>query len=299
MTTTADVIAEARDYLLTGQRDVLNQLQFGIDADDTTLTLKRDLVGVATNSTLSIGLEDIHVWKPAGASAGSTVDVLRAQSGSTGAAHDADDIIYVNTQYSPWRVLRAINSELEALSGTGLWRIRNVNLTYAAAQMGYDLTGTGSDFLDVWRVRMDTVGPEQDWPVLRRSEWRLDQHSDTTDFPSGRSLILYRGTTPGRTVKVSYKASFSPLSALADNVEATTGLNTEAMDLLAIGATIRLISGREIKRSSMEAQPEPRRADEVPAGAAMGAIRPMMALREQRLREERNRLRQRYPEQLG
>jgi hypothetical protein len=299
MTTTADVIAEARDYLLTGQRDVLNQLQTGIDADDIALTLKRDLKGVTTNGMLSIDLEDIHVWAPSGASAGSTVDVLRAQNGSTGAAHSADALVYVNTQYSPWRVLRAINEELKALSGAGLWRVKNVNLTYAATQMGYDLTGTGSDFLDVWRVRMDTVGPEQDWPLLRRDEWRLDQHSDTTDFPSGRSLVLYRGTTPGRTVKVSYKASFGQLSALADNVESVSGLHTEAMDLLAIGATIRLISGREIKRSSMEAQPEPRRADEVPAGAAMGAIRPMMALREQRLREERNRLHQRYPLGVG
>lgn len=295
MTTTAAVLARVRHRFQTGMRDTLNQLQTGVDSDDNALTLKHANVNASANTRLSVDLEDMHVLTVSGPSAGATVEVIRAQNGSAAANHSADALIYVNPQVSSFEILTAVNDELGALSSQGLYRIKTVELTYSATRMGYDLTSVGADLLDVWRVRMDDVGPERSWAALRREEWRLDQDANTTDFVSGRQLVLFKSTTPGRKVRVSYKATYGTLAAVADNVETVTGLHTEAIDLLALGAAIRLGAGRDIKRSFMEAQHEPRRGDEVPPGSATNALRPLLALREMRLNEERARLAQRYP----
>lgn len=292
MTTFSDSIEETRSHLLTGGAERLNQLQGAVLAGASTLQMKHPARGIAEGATLSIDLEEYYVLSVGGTS----VTVIPGFNGSTTAAHDADAIVRINSKFSNWKISKFINKTVEDLSADGLFQIKAVEFTYSPAVKAYNIDA--ADLIDVWRVKYDVPGPTQEWPELPKSAWLIDQDSNTTDFTDGKSLLLQAGGFPGHTVRVSYKASFAPLATVADDILGVSGIHTEAHKLLPLGAAIYLLGGREIKRTFMHRQEEPRRAEEVPVGGASQAVRPILAEYMQALRRERRRLRRRYPDQI-
>lgn len=294
MTTTADVLSSCRnDYLLTGLREQRNKLGAALDASATTVTLAYELSQIALGTKLSVDLEDLYVWE----TGSGTVTVTRGDFGSTAAAHADGALVSVNPRFSDAQIFRAINDELRALSASGLFRMSTVDVTYVASQDGYDLLGV-TDVLGVHQVRSKAIGVEREWPLVPRTLWEHQRDSDTSVFSSGQAVFIRSGLQPGFPVRVTYKAPFTALTSLTDDVTAVSGLHAEALDLLALGAGIRLTVGREVKRNFDESQGDTRRAQEVPPGANIGANRALTAWRMQRLAEERRRLAQRYPMQV-
>lgn len=291
MTTFSDSIEEARSHLLTGGTDRLNQLQSGVGVNATTLQMKHPAKGIAEGSTLNVDLEEYYVL----AVGGTTITVLPGFNGSTSTTHDADAIVRINSKFSNYKIGKFVNRAIEDLSADGLFRILSVEFIFNPTQYAYNINA--SNLLDVWRVKYDVPGPTQEWPDLPKSSWHLDQDADTTDFANGKSLLLKQGGYPGHKVRVSYKASFAPLVAVTDDVLAVAGVHTEAHKLIPIGAAIYLLTGREVKRTFTERQPEPRRQEEVPVGGASQAVNPLLAEYRKDLRRERRRLRRRFPDQ--
>lgn len=299
MTTFIDVIERTRNYLMTGQQDRTNILDLTIDSSTDTVQFRYELKSVVENAVISIDLEEMKVLSVSSTAAGSTATVVRGFSGSTAAAHTIGAIIRVSAQFTNFRIGQEINEELESLSSplSGLFRIESTDFTFTPSQMGYSLNVPG--LIDVWRVRYDVPGPSQEWPVFRRDSWYLDQDPDPTEFPDNVQLVLRKPAFPGHTVRVSYKSTFGgPLTTPAQDILTVTGLHTEAHNLLPLGAAISLTMGRDVKRSFMESQPEPRRSDEVGTSAGQLAMRPIIAKYQSDLDNEVNRLMQRYPEQM-
>lgn len=296
MTTFAEVIHRTRSRLMTTQREPINQLAATITSSDTTVTFSNQ-VNFHDGVRLSIGLEDLHVVSVA--SSGTSATVIRGVDGSTAAAHTAGDIVHINPVWTNYQISLGVNDELNSLSAptNGLFRIRSVDFDYDPSVAGYNLASL-EDYLDIWRVRYDTPGPTNDWPVIPRSMWRVDRAADTTDFASGTALILHQGGFPGQTVRVSYKASFDTLSTVADDVEAVSGLHAQAHDILSIGGALRLLSGLEAQRAYTTTQPDTRYAAEVPPRSATTALIPLVEQREERIREEQARLARAYPEAI-
>jgi len=299
MTTFLQAIEHTRQYLMTGQQDRTNVLQTAVNASIVTIQFTYELKSVVENSIISIDLEDMKVVATPSSAPGTSVTVIRGFNGSTPATHAINSIIRVSSQFSNWRIGTEINEELGDLSApdVGLYRIVPVEFDYNPAQQGYNLTAGG--LIDIWRVRFDVPGPQNDWPVLRRDEWYLDQDASLSEFPGGKQLVLRVPAFPGHTIRVSYKSSFGgPMTAVTDDVLSVTGLHDEAHDILSIGAALRLLMGRDVKRSFMESQPEPRRSDEVGTQASTAAMRALAAKYDQRIQSEVTRLAQRYPDQF-
>lgn len=296
MTTFAKVIARTRSRLMTTQREPVNVLATGIDADDTTLSFV-NAVTFHNGGRLSVGLEDMHVVTAA--TSGSSGEVIRAMNGSAAAAHAAGDLVHIHPTWSNWDIAQAVNDELHALSAptNGLFRIQSVDFDFQPAVQGYDLAGL-TDYLDIWRVRYRTSGPANDWPILSRSVWHVDRDADTADFASGTGLVLHAGGEAGQKVRVSYKATFDELTDVDDDVEAVAGLHAQAHDILSLGAAIRLLSGLEAQRAYSTTQADTRYAAEIPPRTAVSALVPLVEQREERIREEQSRLARSYPESL-
>ena len=123
----------------------------------------------------------------------------------------------------------------------------------------------------------------------------VERKAYVPDFPDGTALRLNRGGWPGYDVRVTYIAPYAPFVNLTDDVTATCGISAQAMDIPPIGAAVRMVAGREVKRNFTESQPDTRRAEEVPPGAVVGSSRGLMMLRQQRVAEEAARLRAQYP----
>ena len=93
---------------------------------------------------------------------------------------------------------------------------------------------------------------------------------------------------------MQYKTGFTALSAMSTALS-TVGLHSEGYDLPALGAALRLMSTRPVRREFIDEQGSSRRADEVPAGAISASMRDLRALRETRINAEAARLDQQYP----
>ena len=295
MTTLSDVLWRSRRRLMGQQREPINTLSAAIDADanDTSLTFTH-AIRFVEGSRLSIGLETVLVVSVSGGGTGA--EVIRAIDGSPLAAHSVGALVHVGPTWTNFDLFGAINDELADLSSpvNGLFRIQSTDFDFIPSQAGYNLSGL-TDFLDIWRVRYDSPGPSNHWQPIPRSGWRLDRAADTTEFASGVQLVIMGGGAPGHKIRVSYKATFDPLAAEADDVLAVSGLHTEAHDILSLGAAMRLIGGSEAQRAYTTTQADPRRGDEAPANAHVRAMQAFAQLREERIRDEAARLATKYP----
>lgn len=287
--TTSDLIAATRRHLMASGRESLNRLTGTITNVATTLTFDFAAGQIAPGGLIAIDLEVLYVWSIAG----QVATVQRGMFGSTGAAHTAGALIYVNPVVTDFTIFSALNNELASISSpTMLYQAKNVTIT-ATSAASYDLA---ADALRVLAVQYNALGGSADWPILHR--WDMLPNQATTSFASGVALRLYEAPAPGRTIRVTYAAALGTLATLADNVESTTGLASSAVDIPPLGAAGRILASRESRRSSIDAQPENRQAADVPPGAARSASAQLFALRDRRVKEESAKLSARWPSQI-
>jgi len=292
MTTALDLIEETRRLLFSGQNEELNRLAGAVTSNATTITFTYDVGGIQRGTTIAIDLEEIQIWDASGKTASV---VQRGVNGTVAAAHSDLATVTVKPKFSNFRILTAINHDLNDLSSpdNGLYQLKTVTLLYNPAVQGYDLTSVASNLLGIAEVRYETIGPDKSWP--RIDNYVVRRNMSTSDFASGTALILYEGGWPGQDVRVSYKAPFTLLTALTDDVVSAGGLPVTAVDIPPLGAALRLVAPRDVKRGFSEHQGEPRRADEVRVGDGAQSMRGMMMLRQARINSERSRLLAQYP----
>ncbi len=295
-TTFADVVARTRQSILTGRREQRNRLASGVGAGAESLefTYPVDTLGIGPGAQLAVDLELFHVYS----ASGTTAVVGPAEGGSLTASHDAGAIVRINTRVSDFDILNATNDVLKDLSspGSGLFRVALAELVVDNNLDGYDIVDA-VDLEDVLEVFYLEPSNTQRWIKVNRKYWRLQRVADSTMFESGYALTFFSGfaANDGDPIRVLYKTRFSPLAAYLDNVEAATGLWCDAHDLLWIGAAIRLTDTREIERNQTQAEGQPRRAGEVPAGAVMQSYSGLQRRWTQRMRAEASRAARRYP----
>lgn len=294
MTTLADLVEETRGLLLGGARDEVNRLAAAIvSTSATSTTLDFSVGSIARGALLGIDLEQVYVW----AASGTTIsNMQRGYGGSTAATHVISSLVYVNPRFSSFRIFQAINEELASYSSpsSGLFRVLTKDLTYSPARQGYDLTSV-TDLIDVLGV---TATGYVAGEIAEIEHWRVARQQVVGDFPSGLALELFEGGYPGRNLRVAYSAPYTGLSALTDDVAAIAGLHAQAHDIVPLGAAARLLAATEARRATMDRQPEPRAAADVPPGTARQAAGALLSLRNQRLKEESARLRAAWPRRV-
>jgi hypothetical protein len=286
-TLASDLVAEARRFLLASGRQEMNRLTTTMNASVASVVFDFAAGSIAQGALIAIDLELMYVWSVTG----STATVQRAMHGSAPAAHTTGAVITVNPLVSDFWVFTEVNNEIASLSSpaTGLYRIKTITRTMTVAST-YDVA---ADVIDILAVQWNDYGPSLNWPRLRR--WDVVYGQDTSVFASGVALQLYTAPPPGRSLRITYSAPFSSLATLADDVQTTTGLPASANDIPAIGAAARLLTAREARRSSLDAQPESRQAQDVPPGTARSSAQQLFALRDRRIKEESARLSSTYP----
>lgn len=295
MTTVAELIEETKRHLYSGQNEEMNRLNGAIITSDTVINLKYDLGGIQPGSIIAVELEEIRVWE----TSGKQITVCeRGVNGSTAANHATLTAVIAKPKFTNFRILKALNDDLNDLSSpvNGMYQVRTTTLTFNAAVEGYDLVGSDTyPVMGIIDVDYDYPGPARDQPMI--TSWALRRNTNTGVFPSGNSIVVYEGGFPGQSIRVRYRSPFGHWTATTDT-EVTVGLPTTAIDIPPLGAAVRLVAPRDVKRSFSEAQGEPRRAEEVPVGSAGTAMRGMMMLRQSRILAEAARLESQYPKAM-
>ncbi len=285
-------IDETKNLLLTDYVEEYDTLGTALNTTETNVNFTHDTPGIVAGSIIEIGTELMYIFSMNASTNNATVQ--RGFRGTTAASHSSGDLITVNPKFPSQLVLNAINDELADLSSpqNGLYQMKTVEFTYNIAQDGYNLTGVTDDILSVYQVTYKDTGSENTEPVV--PTWTLRRDRNTSSFASGYALVLHDDANSGQTVRVQYKTGFTALAATSTALS-TVGLHSEAYDLPAIGAALRLMSTRPVRREFIDEQGSSRRAEEVPAGAISASMRDLRALRDTRINSEATRLDTQYP----
>lgn len=288
MTTAGNLVDRVVQQLLAGTVEERNKIASSVNSSATSIPVTYSLGSLAEQTVFEIESEMLYVWDVD--TANKTLTVERGFGGTTAASHSSGTVLTVNPKFPRWQVLNALNDELADLSSpmNGLFQMKSVDVSYNGSDRMVDLASVTSmiDLYDVrWRFESD------DYPVVRNV--RLARNLPTTDFSSGFALIFDQGIQSG-TVRVWYKDKYTPFTTEASTV-ASTGATDELVDLLVLGAQIRLLAGREVKRNFIESQGDTRRAEEVPAGAMNASVTNLLRLRRDRINAEAARLVRQYP----
>ena len=289
MTTTREAIDRIRREFLGSRSEPINKL--AVDMIDDTVTLAYDLKGVTEGSRLSIDLETCYVWSANPASRSAVVQ--RGYESSLATAHPADTLVRVSPMVTDAEILVALNNEIRGLIGDGIYRMADVELHYTPNHATY---GLPADCLTVYRVHARDPAEPDGW--IRLYGHIFDRNQNLTHFPTGLTMTFTREVPPaGFPFRVTYRKELGSLSSMADVIETTVG--TPAIDLLCLGAGMRLTRGRETARNLSDAQGSTRRSQEVPPGAEVGSNRLLQQHYQMELARERYRLATAYPPESG
>lgn len=288
MTTAQTIIDQARRDLLAGVVEERNKLSALIDSSTTSLSLQYDPRGVREGNIIEIGAELMYVW----GTSGSTVTVERGFQGTTAASHAAGALVTVKPRFPNQMMFEHLNDEITDLSSpaNGLFRVAVCTRDYNGSDRAVDLTGV-TDLLSIHEVRWEYDTDE--WIEVRR--WRLARNADPTDFASGLMLIFDMPPAQAAPIRVVYKAPYTRLTALSQDLTTVGGVQATLEDVVRMGVQLRAMAGREVKRNFVEGQGDTRRAGEVGPGAVQASWRGIAAMRQQRIEAEQARLFQAYP----
>ncbi len=293
MSTVAQLINRTQRQLLSGIVESRNKLAVAINSSVTTVTSTYSLDSLRVGQTFEIDSELFYIW--AADAAAQSLTVERGWNGTTAVAHTINSIITVNPRFPRNQIFEAFNDDLHDLAAplNGLYRVKNLDISYNGHDAMINLNGA-SNVIDLLDVRLRYVST--DYPLIRKVS--LVRNMPTSDFSSGLALKFSENTLAG-SLRITYKTGFNPMVLEADDVQTITGFPLSAEDVLILGAQIRLMTPREIKRNFTESQGDTRRADEVPPGAVTGSIANLQRLRRERIAAEATKLDSQYPVTLS
>lgn len=218
----------------------------------------------------------------------------RGVEGTTAATHADNSVVTDDPMYPMKRIKEAIN---DTINGTypDLFVIDDYEFAKIAARYEYPVP---AEVEDVLKVTVNTIGPSAVWFPL--SSWRFDPVASTTagqvkptPTPTGKTIQIMRDfIVPGRNIRVTYTKKPATLVNGSDDFETVTGYPERYVDMITYGACWRLLPAYESARLQQQAIEATERAPLVPTGAGSNASKYYMALYQQRLLEEKDRLQQ-------
>ena len=289
MSTVGTVVDRTIRQLLSGTNEERNKLTSSLTATATSVTVSYDLKGLQTGSVFQIDSELFYIWDVSPGSKSVTVE--RGWNGTTAVAHAANAIITVDPKFPRAQVLEAINAELDDLSSpmNGLFQIKTLDENYNGSWSMLALPTTDK-IIDLISVSLRYLAT--DYPIIRKVRLIRDLPND--DFSSGYGLRFDEPVRQGR-LHVVYKTPFNNVTTETQNLQNIAGLPSSCEDILMMGAQIRLVSPREVKRNFTESQGDTRRAEEVGAGSIAGSINNIIRMRRDRITAEAAKLVRQYP----
>lgn len=276
--TTADLIRQALTHVRGASRPQINVLAENFSSSQDQMVMEHPVAGVHVGQSIEVGMSVYLV-----SNVNTATQTLSVVPQSVAANHDSGSRVTMRPTYDKARIVTEMNNELADLSAQDLYRPEIVE----AVDGDITVPDGALSVLDVW----------SDEPRLAIETRQLPEaHFRIVETPTGPELRGRGGPDGIRLAFVTFGCEFNPLPLTTDtvNVVDTTGLWGQALDLLPIGAALRMLMGTEAQRNIVSHQGETRRAEEVPPGAVTAALRNLAALRQTRLVAEQQRLRQRF-----
>jgi len=286
-----DVLLNLAGYTL--RQDRTTHLTGNITTSSTTL----NLASVSNIGKGLIEIDDELIWIDTYDRVSSTASIPpygRGYNGTTAAAHNTNTKVTIALSFPKAVVKKAINDTIDAVFPK-LFAVGTTSFTLVATRTAYSLPAEVDTVLS---VTWSTTGPSNEWLPVK--SWRQDSMTNLTSFPTGNSISVYDAITPGRTVQVYYTKKPTTLSASAstDIFETVTGLPSSCKDVILYGAAYRLASFIDPGRLTYTSAEADQTDTKIQYGSGASTARFLLALYNQRLTEESEKLRDVYPTKI-
>jgi hypothetical protein len=270
---------------------------YGVD-NDLVCSLSADigaadlLIGVSDTSAVSRGIIEIDdeiLYVKSNSSGTLTIEPFgRGFKGTTAAAHTTGAMVSINPTYPRSIVSREVNNTIRAVY-PDLFAVKATNITTDGNNWQYVLPA------DLDRVLLvDAKWTVIDgWEPVR--EWDVTHSADTSDYATGKFLSLGAPWGAGVTIRVTYAAEPTLLSASTDVFSTVTGLPSSSRDGIVYGAAARLLPWLDTGRVPVETVMADLADANKPLGGAVSLAREMRQNYQLALRQEREQLLAKYP----
>lgn len=278
MTTMGDLVNEVRSMLTGSLAEELNVTSDAYVAGSGRLTLKYARRSVQPGAVLCAGLNTFYVMSSD--TSGQNLEVLAQMDGGVDENLDSGTIVRIKPRHTTWAIFREINGEINAMGSPS-----NGLYAYGAYSSPVDWVSGTYPLPDTW-----TETPTR-LLMVRYHQRGLDSwRRIAADWQADRNAVLIPGPQPDASeIEFYFAFPFKQAGSLADDI-ATLGISPHMADIPGLGAAANLSRTNEGRRQQVHSQGDPRRPQEVAAGANVGVAREYDRLQNDRIAEEQTRL---------
>jgi hypothetical protein len=215
----------------------------------------------------------------------------RGYRGTTVASHTSGSRVTINPSFPRGVVEKNINSAINAVY-PDLFGVYYTTFPFIAARNTYPLP---SEALNVLDVKWQTIGPSKEWLPVRR--WRIDKNANIPAFSTNRTVSIYDGIVPGRTVQVVYSKKPTELLLPSDDFT-DSGLQDSEREVITLGAAWRTAAYLDAPRVTAMSVEADALDQSNPSGAGTQVSRYLFAQYQTRLQQAIRRQEELFPSRV-
>jgi hypothetical protein len=260
----------------TQRQDQATYLTVAMTDSQTTLV-------VADASALSRGLIEVGdelMWVDSFDRATSTATLApygRGFRSTQKSPHSIGDRVTVSPSFPKDIIRKQINNSVSGVFPS-LFGIYYTTFNFISSQNTYELPSEADEIL---QVTWQTTGPSQEWLPVR--QYAINKNAYVGTFNTGKTISIYDGIVPGRTVHVVYSRQPEEMLLSGDDFEDVTKLPSYAKESVVLGAAYRMASFMDVGRLPSQAAEVDQIDQQSPVGSGGTVTRALFQLYQQRL----------------
>jgi hypothetical protein len=286
----SDLIDETQ-IMLSGYSQRQDQATFlTANMDDSQLTIQVADAGSLSRGLIEIG--DELMWVDSFDRTNSTATLSpygRGFRSTRKSPHNAGDRVTVSPSFPRDIIRKQLNN---AVTGVfpDIFGVFYTTFQFISSKNTYELPSEADEVL---AVSWQTVGPTQEWLPVR--QYSMNKNAFVGSFNTGKTITVFDGIVPGRTVHVVYSRQPQELLLPSDDFESVTKLPPYAKEAVILGAAYRLVSFMDSSRLPGESAEIDQIDQQTPVGSGGTVTRALFQLYQQRLSVASQRQQEDFP----
>ena len=260
------------------------------DMTDTQLTMAVSDAAVLSKGLVEVGDELMWVENFDRATNIATIAPYgRGFRSTQKAPHSIGDRVTISPSFPKDVIRKQLNN---AVTGVfpDLFGVFYTTFSFISSQNTYRLPSEADEIL---QVTWQTTGPTQEWLPVR--QYSINKNAFVGTFNTGKSLSVYDGIVPGRTVHVVYTRRPQEMFLPSDDFETVTFLPGYAKEPVVLGAAYRVAGYLDVSRLPGQTAEVDQIDQASPIGSGGTVTRALFQLYQQRLTVASKRQQEDFP----
>jgi hypothetical protein len=203
--------------------------------------------------------------------------------------HNIGDRVTISPSFPKDVIRKQLNN---AVTGVfpDIFGVYYTTFNFISSQNTYELPSEADEIL---QVTWQTTGPTREWLPVR--QYAINKNAYVGTFNTGKTISVYDGIVPGRTVHVVYSRQPQELYLPSDDFEDVTYLPAYAKEPVVLGAAYRVAGYLDVSRLPGQTAEVDAIDQSSPIGSGGTVTRALFQLYQQRLAVASKRQQEDFP----